>query len=232
MSTEVPGARQGTVTAPTHRFEFHQPVWTEQRVVGRLTGWVLEPRQLRLTHIVLRPRVLGAVAHLVHVADLREQPGHVLVTLPDSQPEPSPDNKVAYVPLGGWVHATDNHDVGIVHTVRWPRSWIVASARDVHLTTHDLDWLVDYDNIPQGHVELDRASEVFDHDHHSLGGVHAVTVTAAGDVASLTVRRTLAGGHRLIDIPRAEIARVHTGEVHLDLEHNRTFGKHVVLTHP
>jgi hypothetical protein len=51
-------------------------------------------------------------------------------------------------------------------------------------------------------------------------------------VASLTVRRTLAGGHRLIDIPRAEIARVDTGEVHLDLEHNRTFGKHVVLTHP
>jgi hypothetical protein len=78
---------------------------------GRMTGSVLNPRDLTLT----RGRL--------HSTDA----GHTTV-------HPAPDNEISCVPLGGWPHSEPGQEVGIVRATQHPPTHVLTSGPQARTT--------------------------------------------------------------------------------------------------
>jgi hypothetical protein len=198
--------------------ENHAKVRVGNHTAGRVTAFVIDPHTVRLTHVAVRPHGLLPAAHLYHLSDLEASAGTLRVTGPAADAEPTCDNEVTFVPIGGWPHPQQTYDVGIVHDVGWHRT-ALGGSHHPHWTPGDLDMVVDFDKLPKGLVELDGASEVYDRSRHLLGHLHSVTVDETGALRALHLRRFAFWPPHAVDVPAASIKRIVNGEVWLRTSH-------------
>lgn len=207
------------------RIEDHAKVRGANGTIGRLTGFVLDPETLTLTHVFVRSKVMVPVGHLLPFAELGEDDRRLHVsTSTHGAALSGADNEITYVHHGGWPHPTATYDIGIVHVLGWPRVALGAS-RYPRWTPDDLDLVVDYDKIPKGHVELGRTSEVYSSDHKLIGHLGSVTVGESGNLLALSIHRWPAWGHRYLTVPASDIASVLTDQVRLTTSREVALGR-------
>jgi hypothetical protein len=197
--------------------ENHAKVRIGNHHAGRVTAFVFDPHSLRLTHVVVRRHGLLPTAHLYRLDEVEVEDGTLRVTGPALANEPSRDNEVTFVPLGGWPHPQQTYDVGIVHDVGWHRT---ALGRDhPHWPPGDLDTVVDFDKLPKGLVELDGDSEIYERSRHLLGHLHSLTADETGALIALHLRRFAIWPWHPVDVSASSIMRIVNGEVWLHTSH-------------
>ena len=209
------------------KIEDHAKVRGANGTIGRLTGFVVDPETLTLTHLVVRSQGVVPVARLLPFAELGEDNRRLCVsTSTHGAARSSADNEITYVQHGGWPHPTATYDIGIVHVLGWSRVALGASLYP-RWTPDDLDLVVDYDKIPKGHAELGQTSEVYSCDHQVIGRVSSVSVGESGNLLAISVRRSHAWAHRYITVPASDIASVLTDQVRLTTSRDVALGRSV-----
>ena len=199
----------------TTPLQLGRPVQCSDGVVGKLADVVVEPKQRRLTHLVVEEpegRARLVPAHLlaqIHTRDLT-------VVLACTKAEVLACESIrsfVYAGIYGFPREDEDSDVGIEET-------IVVPTLGGELTPYSGDleesYGVTYDRIPTGSAELRRTSPVASADGHDVGHVDGLLL--AGEQVTHVVLQT--GHHfgtRPLAIPVDAVESIETDRVTLSM---------------
>jgi hypothetical protein len=208
----VPGLSRDPETTP---LQLGRPVQCNDGVVGQLADVVLEPRQRRLTHLVVEEpegRARLVPAHLLAQIHTRDLTVVLACTKADVLACESIRSFV-YAGMYGFPREDEGSDVGVEET-------IVVPTLGGELTPYSGDleesYGVTYDRIPTGSAELRRTSPVASADGHDVGHVDGLLL--AGEQVTHVVLQT--GHHfgtRPLAIPVDAVESIETDRVTLSM---------------
>jgi sporulation protein YlmC with PRC-barrel domain len=186
---------------------------------GEFADVVIDPTTKRVTHLVVKAEGQPSVERLVPIelADRGDGTRRV-VTLRATAKEVGslpPVQEVAYVQLGDFPLDDPDWDVGIKEVYALP----YYPAYDVE--PGPLDVSIMYDRIPNGGVEIRRASDVYSAERHHLGHVDGLIVDRDEHITHLVLQRGHLWGRREVTIPIGAVAKVETDDVTLSLTKDR-----------
>lgn len=205
-------SRRDPETTP---LQLGRPVQCSDGVVGQLADVVVEPKQRRLTHLVVEEpegRARLVPAHLLAQIHTRDLTVVLACTKADVLACESIRSFV-YAGIYGFPRADEGSDVGVEET-------IVVPTLGGELTPYSGDleesYGVTYDRIPTGSAELRRTSPVASADGHDVGHVDGLLL--AGEQVTHVVLQT--GHHfgtRPLAIPVDAVESIETDRVTLSM---------------
>jgi sporulation protein YlmC with PRC-barrel domain len=194
-----------------------EPGWTvrcEDAEYGELADVVVDPRQRRVTHVVVQPRHHHGPARLVPVDVVSpDDAGRALsVSCSREELERLPEvSEFAYVRLDQQLIDDPGWEVGIATVLATP-SYEPAGLEPVPFDGHVE---MTYDRIPAGTVEIRHKSGVVDADGHRVGSVEGFAVDGDGLIAELVVDRGHLWHRRKVTVPVDAVAKVENDVVTL-----------------
>ena len=199
----------------TTPLQLGRPVQCSDGVVGKLADVVVEPKQRRLTHLVVEEpegRARLVPAHLLAQIHTRDLTVVLACTKADVLACESIRSFV-YAGIYGFPREDEGSDVGVEET-------IVVPTLGGELTPYSGDleegYGVTYDRIPTGSAELRRTSPVASADGHDVGHVDGLLL--AGEQVTHVVLQT--GHHfgtRPLAIPVDAVESIETDRVTLSM---------------
>ncbi len=194
------------------RLEFGKPVNCVDGAFGELEDVLVEPRSLRVMHLVVEPVNGPGQARLVPVelaANVGSEGVVQLRCTVDQARKLRPVHEVA--DLGGEGPPSDSNewDVGIRQALPMP-SYGAGTA------VEDADIMIEYDRVPKGEIELRKASLARTADGGDAGSMKGFLVEGPQITHLVLLRGHLWRRHELT-VPAANIARITTDAIDLDL---------------
>ena len=193
---------------------------------GEVADVVVDPVKRRVTHLVVQPAHHHERARLVPVdAVVPTDADHVVLSWSIQQVQAAAAvQETDFFSDGIWPEAEGDGDGGVGRALAWPYfpygglgmggygypyryGWGNGSAPAQVTTT--------YDRIPEGTVEIRRASEVFSSDGHVVGHVDGFLVDPAEQITHLVLAHGHLWAHREITIPITDVARAESDTVQL-----------------
>lgn len=205
-------SRRDPETTP---LQLGRPVQCSDGVVGRLADVVVEPKQRRLTHLVVEEpegRARLVPAHLLAQIHTRDLTVVLACTKADVLACESIRSFV-YAGIYGFQRDDEGTDVGVEETIVVP-----TLGGELAPYSGDLEesYGVTYDRIPTGSAELRRTSPVASDDGHDVGHVDGLLL--AGEQVTHVVLQT--GHHfgtRPLAIPVDAVESIETDRVTLSM---------------
>jgi sporulation protein YlmC with PRC-barrel domain len=184
--------------------------------VGRLADVVIEPHELRLTHLVVEEP--DGPARLVPSQLLRQKRTRKLtVMLSCTRAEVLACESIrsfVYVGIDGFPESDERSDVGIEETIVVPS--FGATEFGGYAGDPEEGYGVTYDRIPSGSAELRRASPVLSADGHEIGHVDGFLL-AGGRVTHVVLQSGHRWRTRPLAIPVETVESIETDRVALRL---------------
>jgi sporulation protein YlmC with PRC-barrel domain len=199
------------------RLELGTPVRCTDGTFGELADVVIDPISRRLTHLVVRPGHEQGQARLVPVELAASRDNGSEVTLDctvDEVTKLEPVHEYAYLRLGESPVEDPEWDVGVEDVLALP--YYEADPYGPS-PIYDTNVGMAYDRVPEGEVEIRRASAVASVDGHDLGQVDGFVVDAEGQITHVILERGHLWGRREVTIPIGAVATVETDAVTLSL---------------
>jgi sporulation protein YlmC with PRC-barrel domain len=197
------------------RLELRQPVRCTDDELGELADVVIDPVARRVTHLVVQPSHKDGPARLVPVELAERTEGSAGIALGCSLADVErlePARQTAFLRLGEPPVEDPDWDVGLEDVLALPYYPLDGPADQVEYAA------VEYDRIPKGEVEIQRASAVLSVDGHHLGHVDGFVID--GDTQAIThvvLERGHLWGRRDVTIPVGAVASVEIDAVRLTL---------------
>jgi len=188
---------------------------------GVLADLVVDPRSWLVTHLVVHPPHRHDQARLVPMTVAESTGGRIVLAWSLKEVHAATAvEQTDFVELDEWPHPDDGWDVGITRLLSWPyysSSSVYGTGMGLALQagTGPQPMATVWDRIPQGTVEIRRASEVVSSDEHVVGHVDGFVVDPTGTVTHVVLEHGHLWGHREISVPLTAIAQVTTDRVEL-----------------
>lgn len=193
------------------RLEFGQPVSCADGAYGYLEDLLVNPSALRVMHLVVQPANVPGQARLVPIEFAETGSGGViqLRCTVDQAGRLRPVHELANLRTEGAPTDGGDWEVGIREALPMP-SYGAGSA------VEDTDIMLAYDRVPKGEIELRGASVTRTVDGGDAGHVEGFLVDGV-QITHLVLRRGHLWRRREFAVPAANIARVTTDAVELEL---------------
>jgi sporulation protein YlmC with PRC-barrel domain len=176
--------------------------------VGRLADVVIEPRERRVTHLVVEDR--DGEARLVPANLLVDGPKSRAASLSCSKAELAAFESIrsfAYVGLEAFPQDDGRTDVGVEETVALPSFGDMEFG--AYATGFDDSYGVTYDRIPHGSAEIRRTSSVVSVEGRELGHVEGFLLAGSRPTA-VVVESDLPGAKRTVAVPIDSVEAIET----------------------
>lgn len=200
----------------TTPLQLGRPAQCSDGVVGRLADVVVEPKQRRLTHLVVEEpegRARLVPAHLLGQIPTRDLTVVLACTKADVLACESIRSFV-YAGIYGFPRDDERSDIGIEETI------VVPSMGAGELTPYSGDieegYGVTYDRIPTGSAELRGTSPVASADGHEVGHVDGLLL-AGEQVTHVVLQTGHHFGSRPLAIPVDAVESIETDRVTLSM---------------
>ena len=184
---------------------------------GELADVVIAPDARRVTHVVVAPGGHHERARLVEVERLSAAGRGLSLDCAREQADSLPEvQDTAYVRIGEELPAGEGNDAGVQDIVTMP----IEDYGTFGVAAMDLDdrYLVTYDRIPAGEVEVRSRSEIRSSDGKHVGHVDGVVVDATGAITQLLLEhRHLWGSRKHVRIPSSAIDEIQDDLVRLSV---------------
>ena len=214
------------------RLELEHPVQCRDGANGELADVVVDQRQRRVTHLVVKLHDGDRGARLVPVELATANASSAAVEINCSVEElrrlPHVEES-AFLRAGEFPVEDPDWDIGIETVLTQPYfdyPGFVGSPMGFDAYVSIL-----YDRIPKGRVEIRRASEVVSADDHRLGHVDGFLVDADDRITHIVLERGHLFGRREVTIPIEAVARVENDSVTLKLTKDEAGRVPVVRVH-
>ena len=200
------------------RLEIGNRVRCTDGVYGELADIVIDPLEKRVTHLVVKPEQGEGEARLVPIQlaksrDDAQREIELACTLDKARGFESV-HEGAYLRLGERPAEDPDWDVGVEDVLAMP----YYGGGGVEGVPGEFDsYVVMYDRVPKGEVEVRRASAVISADGHSLGEVDGFVVDADEHITHVVLERGHLWGRKEVTIPIGAVARVESDAVHVAL---------------
>lgn len=175
---------------------------------GELADVVIAPEARRVTHVVVAPGGHHEQARLVEIDRVRADGKRLALDCSREQAGTLPEvQDTAYVRIGEELPAGDGNVAGVQDIVTMP----IEDYGTFGVAAMDLDdrYLVTYDRIPAGEVEVRGRSEIRSSDGKHVGHVDGVIVDSNGSITHLLLEhRHLWGSRTHVRIPARAIDEI------------------------
>jgi len=220
------------------RLELGRPVNCSDGPFGKLADIVVDPTKRRVTHLVVEPDGDHGKARLVPIELASAEDGEkTAIDVRCSVEEAgqlAPVEESAYLRLGEAPEVESGWDLGVETVLAEPYYYygtVGGLGYETGPSDYDPHVSVTYDRIPQGEVEVRRASEVTSADGHQLGQVDGFLVDDDDAITHFVLERGHLWGRREVTIPINAVARVLTDAVTLTLTKDEVEGLPSVRVH-
>ncbi len=191
------------------------PVACSDGDYGELADVVIAPESRRVTHVVIAPGGHHEQARLVELGHVAGDGARLTLDCSREQADGLPEvQDTAYVRIGDDLPAGEGSVVGVQDIVTMP----IEDYGTFGVAAMDLDdrYLVTYDRIPAGEVEVRGRSEIRSSDGKHVGHVDGVVVDRAGALTHLLLEhRHLWGSRTHVRIPAGAIEGIEDDLVRL-----------------
>ena len=193
---------------------------------GEIADVVVDPVKRQVTHLVLQPAHHHDQARLVPIeAVVSNDADHVVLSWSSQRVQDTAAvQETDFFTDGTWPDAEGDWDGGVGRALAWPyfpygglgmggygypyRYGSGNGSAPAQVTTT-------YDRIPEGTIEVRRASEVLSSDGHVVGHVDGFLVDPTERITHLVLGHGHLWAHREITIPIADVARAESDTVQL-----------------
>ena len=194
---------------------------------GEIADVVVDPVNWRVTHLVVQPHHQHDQARLIPIdAVVSNDADHVVLSWSTKQVEHSAAvAETDFVSYGSWPQIEGGWDVGVDRVLAWPyypygglgvgrlgypyrHGWGYGTGGHALVTTT-------FDRVPDGTIEVRRASEVLSRDGHKVGHVDGFLVDPTSKITHLVLEHGHLWGHRDITIPINDIEQASSDTVQL-----------------
>ena len=194
---------------------------------GEIADIVVDPVKWRVTHLVVQPHHRHDRARLVPIdAVVSNDADHVVLSWSTNRVEEAAAvEETDFVHLDTWPHIEDGWDVGVRRVLAWPYYPYDGLGMGWGGYPYGYGWgygwggpaqvTMTYDRVPEGTVEVRRASEVLSSDGHMVGHVDGFLVDPDAKITHLVLERGHLWGHREVTIPIADIKTAVSDSVQL-----------------
>jgi sporulation protein YlmC with PRC-barrel domain len=199
------------------RLELGEPIVCTDGEVGELADVVVDPIQRRVTHLVVQPHGKLGPARLVPAELASGDEGRISLRCTRADVDGyATVRESSYLRTGELPTDDPDWDVGIEDVLAMP----YYTAPDVGVyPALDEPYVMTYDRVPKGEVEIRRASAVVSADDEQLGEVEALVVDG-GEITHIVLERGHLWGRRDVTIPIGAVAKVESDTVTLRLSKN------------
>ena len=198
--------------------------------VGEVADVVIDPVKLQVTHLVVQPHHHHERARLVPIGALSSCNDTITLSWSSAQVDDAPVvEQTDFIQVGAGPQLHGRWDVGANTMLAWPYypyGGVVAGhgfsgypyGYGVGAGSHSGSVVkMTYDRVPQGTVEVRRASKVISSDDHVIGHVDGFVIGASDAITHLVLERGHLWGHRDVTIPVSDVAHADTEAVHLSV---------------
>lgn len=198
------------------KLELGTAVHCRDGALGELADVIVDPKKVRVTHLVVTPHHRHSGAQLVPVEGVTVEDGEVVLpcTLAEAHDLPRVE-EFAYLHPGERPPQDPDWDVGVETVLSVPNAGYSQFGQGIDLL--DEPWSITYDRVPIGGAEIRKASDVIDVNGERLGSVDGILVGPAGEVTHLLLVRGHLWGRREVTIPIRDVTRFATDSVSLGL---------------
>ena len=196
---------------------------------GEIADVVVDPVHWRVTHLVVQPHHQHDQSRLVPIdAVVSNDADHVVLSWTIKQVEDSAAvEETDFVSYGSWPQIEGGWDVGVDRVLAWPYYPYAGLGVGGFGYPYGFGWgygwggpalvTTTYDRVPEGTIEVRRASEVLSSDGHKVGHVDGFLVDPTSKITHLVLEHGHLWGHRDITIPIADIERASSDTVQLSV---------------
>lgn len=205
--------------------EIGMPVDSSEHHWGVLDDIVIDPVHMKVTHLVVQPRLRHHKARLIPLDAVASCDDRIQLSLSTEQIVAAPK-----VETTDFVRSQDDRysELGYASSLVWPYypGMIMSGAlpysyRYGRGKAYGLGGpavvTTTYDRVPTGTVEIRRHSEVVTSDYHVVGHVDGFVTDPDGAITHLVLGHGHLWGHREITIPLTDIADAHSDGVRLSV---------------
>lgn len=194
---------------------------------GEIADVVLDPVKWRVTHLVVQPRHHHDQARLVPIdAVTSNDADHVVLSWSTEQVEhAAPVEETDFVSYDNWPQIEGGWDVGVNRVLAWPyypyAGLGMGGLGYPYSYGSGYGWggpavvTTTYDRVPDGTIEVRRASRVLSSDGHKVGHVDGFLVDRTSKITHLVLEHGHLWGHRDITIPIVDVERASSDSVQL-----------------
>ncbi len=196
---------------------------------GEVADIVIDPGAGRVTHLVVQPHHRHDRARLVPIEQVvSNDVDRVVLSWSTKQVEAAPAvEETDFIALERWPHMQGDWDTGASLVLSWPYYPYNSIGMDWagYPYGYGYGWgygwsgpsqvTMTYDRVPEGTVEVRRASQVLSSDGHAVGHVDGFLVGPGARITHLVLERGHLWGHREVTIPIVDIGHAQTDTVHL-----------------
>ena len=194
---------------------------------GEIADVVVDPVTWRVTHLVVQPHHRHDRSRLVPVeAAVSTDAHHVVLSWSTKQVEDAPVVEATdFVSYDTWPQMDGGWDVGVNRVLAWPYYPYVGLGTAGFGYPYGYGWgrgwngpaqvTMTYDRIPEGTIEVRRASEVLSSDGHLVGHVDGFLVDPTAKITHLVLEHGHLWGHREVTVPIVDIERAESDTVRL-----------------
>jgi len=197
---------------------------------GEIADVVVDPVTWRVTHLVVQPRHRHDRARLVPIgAVAANDADHVVLSWSTEQVEAAAVVQATdFASYDTWPHVEGGWDVGVNRVLAWPYypyGMLGGLGMGGSGYPYGYGWggswggpaqvTMTYDRVPEGTVEVRRASQVLSSDGHVVGHVDGFLVDPTARITHLVLAHGHLWGRREITIPIADVERAESDTVHL-----------------
>ncbi len=162
---------------------------------------------------------------------------HVVLSWSIKQVESAPEvEETDFIPMDRWPEMAGDWDMGVSRVLSWPYYPYSGLGGDWTGYPYGYGWgygwngpaqvTMTYDRVPEGTVEVRRASQVLSSDGHTVGHVDGFLVDPEARITHLVLERGHLWGHREVTIPIVDIDRAESDTVQLRVT------RHVIGEYP
>jgi len=210
---------------------------------GEIADLVVDPVTWRITHLVVQPHHRHDLARLVPIDAVQSSNGeHVVLSWSATQIEHAAVvEETDFVSCKSWPQIKGGWDIGVNRVLAWPYYTYaglgMAGLGYPYGYGRGYDWsgparvTMTYDRVPEGTVEVRRASQVLSSDGHLIGHVDGFLVDPTARITHLVLDHGHLWGHRDITIPIMNIDRAESDTVHLRVTRETVGGYRSVPLH-
>jgi len=203
---------------------------------GEIADVVLDPVRWRVTHLVVQPHHQHDEARLVPIdAVVSSDDDQVVLSWSTEQVKNAADVEATdFVSYDTWPHMDGGWDVGLSRVLAWPYYPYVGRGMGGVGYPYGYGWgqswvgpsvvSTTYDRLPDGTIEVRRASEVVSSDGHKVGHVDGFLIDPSARITHLLLEHGHLWGHRDITIPIADVERASSDSVQLSVSRDAVDG--------
>jgi uncharacterized protein YrrD len=194
---------------------------------GEVADVVIDPVKGRVTHLVVQPHDRHDRARLIPIeAAVSNDADHVVLSWSTKEVnDAAVVEETDFVSYDNWPKIDGGWDVGVHRVLAWPYYPYDGMGIDGFGYPYSYGWgngwgglglvTMTYDRVPEGTIEVRRASEVRSSDGHLVGHVDGFLVDPTAKVTHLILDHGHLWGHREITIPVVDIERTTSDAVQL-----------------